>query len=214
MSEKKTKLVPHKEALDRLKAGNHKFVTEGKLTERNLKQEVAAGADGQTPFATVLSCIDSRMPAEMIFDQGIGDIFSIRIAGNFVNKDILGSMEFACNVSTTRLLVVMGHTSCGAIKGACAGVELGNLTQMLDKLMPAVKAVEERHPNLKKEDPTKFANLVSVENVKLTLANIVAEDGSPVLKKMLDNEGDEQLRIMGAMYDISTGEVTFYDDEA
>lgn len=200
-----------KEALEKLKAGNDNFKKNFR-EDRNLLEEVKANGDGQTPFATVLSCIDSRMPAEMIFDQGVGDMFSIRIAGNFVNKDILGSMEFACRVSTTRLLVVMGHTGCGAVKGACNNVDLGNLTQMLDKIMPAVNAVKEpSNPDERNGANTDFVNEVAAKNVRLTIRNILTE--SEVLNEMHSKqEGEEdRLLIVGAMYNIKTGEVTFMD---
>ena len=129
-------------AMDLLKAGNARFV-ESKKANRNLNQQVSDTSTGQYPFATVLSCIDSRVSSELIFDQGIGDIFSVRIAGNFINTDILGSMEFACKLAGTPLVVVLGHTSCGAVKGACDNAELGNLTSMLGKITPAVDAISE-----------------------------------------------------------------------
>jgi carbonic anhydrase len=127
-----------------LKEGNNRF-TEGKPVSRDLSQQVKDTSTGQFPFAAVLSCIDSRIPTEMIFDQGIGDIFNARIAGNFVNKDILGSLEFACKLAGSKLIVVLGHTSCGAVKGACDKAELGNLTQMLEKITPAVDSVTTAH---------------------------------------------------------------------
>ena len=129
-------------ALEALRAGNDRFLA-GQATERNLMQQVEQTTGGQWPFAVVLSCIDSRAPAELLFDQGIGDVFNIRIAGNFANEDILGSMEFACKVAGAKLILVLGHTACGAIKGACDSVELGNLTGMLKKLRPAVDATAE-----------------------------------------------------------------------
>ena len=128
-------------AIDLLKAGNKRFTVRQPL-HRDLVGQVNQTATGQYPFAVILSCIDSRIPTEIIFDQGVGDIFNARVAGNFINQDILGSMEFACAVAGSKLIVVMGHTSCGDVKGACDNVELGNLTAMLDKLMPAVDSTE------------------------------------------------------------------------
>ena len=130
-------------ALEMLKTGNTRFVN-NLNSSRDFQQQVKSTASGQFPFAVVLSCIDSRVPAEIIFDQGIGDIFNVRIAGNFVNSDILGSLEFACKVAGSKAIVVLGHSHCGAVKGACDQVELGNLTGMLDKIQPAVQAVEEQ----------------------------------------------------------------------
>jgi carbonic anhydrase len=142
-SETQATMTPEK-ALNFLKEGNQRFLDNMKLN-RNLIDQVDQTMTGQFPFATILHCIDSRVSAELLFDQGIGDIFSIRIAGNFVNDDILGSMEFASKLAGTKLILVMGHTHCGAIKGACDHVEMGNLTTLLEKLQPAVKAVEPKH---------------------------------------------------------------------
>ena len=128
------------DAVALLKAGNKRF-TSGAPIARNLSIQVTDTTGGQYPFAAVLSCIDSRIPTEVIFDQGIGDIFNARVAGNFVNEDILGSLEFACKLAGSKLIVVMGHTSCGAVKGACDHAKLGNLTQMLEKIQPAVEGV-------------------------------------------------------------------------
>lgn len=193
-------------ALDLLKEGNQRFVA-NKPVERSLLKQVEDTSTGQYPFATVLSCIDSRVSSELIFDQGIGDIFSVRIAGNFVNEDILGSMEFACKLAGTKVLLVLGHTSCGAVKGACDHAKLGNLTAMLDKIMPAVDGVE---APLEKENRTsaniKFVNEVARKNVLLNMDRILAE--SPVLAAM-HQEG--AIKIIGGMYDISTGKVAFYD---
>ena len=158
------------------------------------------------PFATILSCIDSRVSAELVFDQGIGDIFSVRIAGNFVNTDILGSMEFACKLAGTPLIVVLGHTSCGAVKGACDHAELGNLTAMLNKIMPAVNAVES--PSEKENRNSSnidFVNDVAKQNVNMNINRIMNE--SPVIAELVD-EG--KVKIVGGMYDISSGEVSFF----
>ncbi len=199
-------MTPEK-SLQYLKEGNARFQN-NISANRNLIEQVKATKIGQFPFATVLSCIDSRIPAELVFDQGIGDSFSIRIAGNFVNDDILGSMEFACKLAGSMVIVVMGHTSCGAIKGACDGAELGNLTAMLDKIKPAVNAVE--NPKEPKEASERtsanldFVNEVARKNVELTIEAI--RSGSEVLAEM---EVKGEIQIVGAMYDVATGKVTF-----
>jgi carbonic anhydrase len=188
-------------AISLLKAGNLRFVSNLKLN-RNLLQQVNETRDGQYPFAAILSCIDSRAPAEMIFDQGLGDIFSIRIAGNFINEDILGSMEFACKIAGSKLIVVLGHTHCGAIKGACDGVKLGNLTQLLDKLKPAMEKVSDEV--VRDSSNLSFMNKVAKQNISLALDQIA--ERSSVLRELL-SEG--KIKIIGAVYDIETGEVTF-----
>ncbi len=191
-----------KQALKILEEGNERFV-QNLRANRNLLQQVNETREGQYPFAIILSCIDSRVPAEMIFDQGLGDIFSVRIAGNFVNEDILGSMEFACKVAGSKLILVLGHSSCGAVKGACNNVELGNLTGLLKKLKPAVDAVETSgERNASNAD---FVQKVADKNVELTMALI--KEKSPVLKEMLE---DGSLGLAGGMYDVSSGEVEFY----
>ncbi len=183
-------------------AGNQRF-QDNVRANRNLLEQVGETQGGQYPFAVILSCIDSRVSSELIFDQGIGDIFSIRIAGNFVNEDILGSMEFACKVAGSKLIVVLGHSKCGAIKGICDDVRLGNLTTMLSKLKPAVEAVTFPEGNRNSRN-AEFVENVAHANVELTIKNI--REQSPVLKEMLDN-GD--IEIAGAMYDVETGKVTF-----
>ena len=196
--------LSHNQILDLLKDGNARFINSKKL-DRNLRQQVDQTSGGQFPFATVLSCIDSRMPVETIFDQGIGDLFSVRIAGNFVNDDILGSMEFACKLAGSKVLVIMGHTSCGAVKGACDGAELGKLTGMLEKIKPAVNAVENpKDPSERTSANLKFVNEVARKNVALTIAAI--RSGSGVLAEM---EAQGEIKILGAMYDVATGEVSF-----
>ena len=198
-------MTPQK-ALDFLKEGNQRFQNNLKAN-RNLLQQVNDTSEGQFPFATILSCIDSRVSAELVFDQGLGDIFSVRIAGNFVNEDILGSMEFACKLAGTKVIVVLGHTSCGAIKGACDDAKLGNLTKMLEKIKPAVKAVSEpTDSSLRNSSNLEFVNNVADKNVLLTIDRIM--DESPVLAEM-QNKGE--IKIVGAMYDINTGEVTFHE---
>jgi carbonic anhydrase len=197
-------LTPLK-ALQFLKEGNDRFLNNLK-TNRNLLAQVNETSDGQFPFATILSCIDSRVSAELVFDQGLGDIFSVRIAGNFVNEDILGSMEFACKLAGTKLIVVLGHTSCGAIKGACDNAKLGNLTAMLSKIKPAVNEVKEPKEEAQRTSSNiDFVDKVSKANVMLSINRIRKE--SPVLKEMEDKG---EIKIMGAMYDINEGSVTFY----
>lgn len=192
-------------AIDLLKDGNARFV-ENKQVGRNLLQQVDDTSKGQFPFATVLSCIDSRVSSELIFDQGIGDIFSVRVAGNFVNEDILGSMEFACKLAGTKVIVVLGHTSCGAVKGACDDAKLGNLTAMLAKITPAVNGVEQPTDAAQRNSSNiEFVNEVAKKNVHLNIARILEE--SPVLAEMV-NEG--AIEIIGGMYNIHTGKVEFY----
>lgn len=192
-------------SIDLLKEGNARFVAH-KEVDRNLLDQVKDTSTGQYPFATILSCIDSRVSSELIFDQGIGDIFSVRIAGNFVNEDILGSMEFACKLAGTKVVVVLGHTSCGAVKGACDDAKLGNLTALVSKIKPAVAAVTEpQDPSQRNSGNIEFVNNVAEKNVNLTINNIRKQ--SPVLKEMEDNG---EIKIVGAMYDIKTGKVTFY----
>ena len=196
--------LTHQQIISMLKEGNERFVANQKLN-RNLQQQVNETSGGQFPFAAVLSCIDSRVPVETIFDQGIGDLFSIRIAGNFVNDDILGSMEFACKLAGSKVVLVLGHTSCGAVKGACDGAELGKLTGMLNKIKPAVKAVHKpEEASERTSGNLNFVNEVAQKNVELTIEDI--RKGSEVLSEM-EVSGD--IVLAGAMYDVSTGEVHF-----
>jgi len=194
-------ITPQK-ALQMLKEGNTRFV-QGNMLERNLMQQVKATASGQFPFATIVGCIDSRASNELIFDQGIGDIFSARIAGNFVNDDIIGSLEFASRVAGSRLIVVLGHTECGAVKGACDDVVMGNLTQTLANIKPAVAAVT-GHDSDRSSKNMAFVKAVTGKNVELTVQRIL--ERSPILRDMV-NKGE--LEIVGAMYDVHTGKVTF-----
>jgi len=189
------------EAIERLKEGNRRFVQK-QMIERNLNAQVEDTSTGQAPFAVVLGCIDSRVPAELIFDQGIGDIFNCRIAGNFVNNDILGSLEFSCKVAGSKAIIVLGHAGCGAVKGACDHVQLGNLTGMLEKLMPAVNGVEEEGD--RSSANAAFVQKVVEKNIKLTVAAI--KQRSEVLREMNDNG---EITIIGAMYDIKDGSVHF-----
>ena len=192
-------------AVQLLKAGNARFLN-GAPLNRDLHAQVAETAGGQYPFAAVVSCIDSRIPTEIVFDQGIGDIFNARVAGNFINEDILGSLEFACKLAGSKLIVIMGHTSCGAVKGACDHAQLGNLTQMLDKIMPAVNAVHTAPGVDRSSKNLDFVNEVSAKNVGMTIENIKQQ--SPVLNEMYQNG---EIDIVGAMYDVKTGAVTFVD---
>jgi carbonic anhydrase len=198
-------ITPQK-ALDFLKEGNLRFKNNLKAN-RNLLEQVNDTSDGQFPFATILSCIDSRVSAELVFDQGLGDIFSVRIAGNFVNEDILGSMEFACKLAGTKLIVVLGHTSCGAVKGACDNAKMGNLTKLLEKITPAVNAVTEpKEISLRNSKNLEFVDTVSEKNVLLTIERIHNE--SPILTEM---EKNGEIKIVGAMYDVNTGTVNFIE---
>jgi len=189
-------------ALDILKKGNERFVNNLKAN-RNLLQQVNETSGGQFPFATILSCIDSRTSAELIFDQGLGDVFSIRIAGNILNEDILGSMEFATKVVGTKIIVVLGHTRCGAIIGACNHVELGNLTTLLHKIQPAIEH-ETTVADNRTGSNTTFVEKVTSINVDLTIERIRRE--SPIINEM---EQDGSLVIVGAMYDVESGAVSF-----
>jgi len=194
-------------AMEILKEGNGRFINNLKA-QRNLLEQVNDTREGQWPFATILSCIDSRTSAELVFDQGLGDIFSIRIAGNIVNTDILGSMEFACKVAGSKLIVVLGHTKCGAIKGACDHVEMGNLTELLSKLQPAVYSESETTAvDQRNSKNGTFVENVATLNVKRSVKSII--ERSYILEEML-NKGE--IGIVGAMYNIETGKVEFYDD--
>ncbi|MEM9678830.1 MAG: carbonic anhydrase family protein [Bacteroidota bacterium] len=198
------KMTPES-SLQLLKEGNQRFV-DNKHANRDLLEQVSDTSTGQYPFATILSCIDSRVSSELIFDQGIGDIFSVRIAGNFVNQDILGSMEFACKLAGTKLIVVLGHTSCGAVKGACDHARLGNLTWLLNKIEPAVDAVTEpADEDLRNSKNLEFVDTVALKNVELSIQNI--RKLSPILAEM-EEFGD--IQIIGGMYDINTGKVSFH----
>ena len=201
--ESQDKITPQK-ALEFLKEGNLRFVNNLK-TDRNLLKQVNQTSEGQFPFATILSCIDSRTSAELIFDQGLGDIFSIRIAGNVLNEDILGSMEYACNIAKSKIIVVLGHTNCGAIISACNNVEVGNLSFLLRKIRPAVERevtiIKERNGN-----NANFVNNVCINNVNQSIKQI--REQSVILKDM-ENSGD--ILIIGGLYRVETGVVDFFD---
>lgn len=194
-------------ALEILKEGNERFVKNLKA-QRDLLAQANDTRDGQWPFAIILSCIDSRTSAELIFDQGLGDIFSVRIAGNIVNTDILGSMEFACKLAGSKLIVVLGHTKCGAVKGACDHVEMGNLTELLSKLQPSVYA-ERETVNIKDRHSknSTFVENVSSINVRRSVKSII--ERSFIIEQMVEKG---EIGVVGAMYNIDTGKVEFYND--
>ncbi len=205
-SETQATITPAK-ALQYLKEGNQRFVNNLKAN-RDLLQQANLTRDGQFPFAAMLSCIDSRTSAELIFDQGLGDIFSIRIAGNVVNTDIIGSLEFACKVAGARLIVVLGHTACGAIKGACDHVEMGNLTELLSKIQPAVyEESRSREPAECQATNPAFVESVSERNVRRSVRAII--NRSYILEQMIE-EG--RIAIIGGKHHLDTGEVNFFDD--
>ncbi len=194
-------------ALEMLKEGNARFV-ENRPLARNYAQQIALTASGQYPHSVILACIDSRGPVEVIFDQGIGDVFVPRVAGNFVNTDILGSMEFATAVAGARLVVVLGHTECGAVKGACDRVVMGNLTSTLANIAPALYTVS-INQEIEGERSSKnkaFVHAVTVENVRETVKNIT--DRSAVIAELVESG---KVRVVGALHDVSTGRVTFLD---
>ncbi|HMW12213.1 MAG TPA: carbonic anhydrase family protein [Chitinophagales bacterium] len=192
-------------ALNLLKEGNTRFIFNLKAN-RDLLAQVNDTVNGQWPFATILSCIDSRTSAELIFDQGLGDIFSVRIAGNIVNTDIIGSMEFACKLAGSKLIVVLGHSKCGAVKVACDHIEMGNLTELLSKLQPAVYQENTTTENRNSSNSV-FVENVSMLNVKRTVKSII--ERSYILEQMVENG---EIGIIGAMYNIESGKVEFYDD--
>ena len=185
-------------ALNRLIEGNKRF-TQNTYDKRDFQKQIVDTSEGQFPFAAILSCIDSRVPVEIVFDQGIGDVFSARVAGNIINEDILGSLEYACKVAGSKLIVVLGHTKCGAVTAACKNVELGNITALLSKIKPAVNMLK-----VGNELTESQIEQVSVQNVKLSIENIRQE--SSILSDM---EKEGQIEIVGAIYDVSNGRVEF-----
>ncbi len=190
-------------AIDILKEGNKRFMNNLKAN-RNLLEQANETSDGQHPFAVILSCIDSRTSAELIFDQGLGDIFSIRIAGNIINEDILGSMEFACKVAGSKIIVVLGHSKCGAVKGACDHVEMGNLTGLLHKIQPAIQSEKTEIDN-RNSSNAEFVEKVAQLNVAHTVSAI--RERSPILNDLI---ASGQVGIIGGMHNLSNGEVTFF----
>jgi len=197
-------LTPEK-AIEILKEGNKRFVSNLKVN-RNLLQQVNETSASQHPFAIILSCIDSRTSAELIFDQGLGDIFSVRIAGNVVNEDILGSMEFACKVAGAKLVMVLGHSNCGAVKGACDHVELGNLTGLVKKIAPSVESVD--YEGERTAQNSTFVELVAQDNVWRTMHLI--KEKSSILHDMMESG---EIGIVGGMYNVESGIVEFYSEE-
>lgn len=192
-------------ALDLLKEGNKRFVNNLKIN-RNLLQQANETSDGQHPFAVILSCIDSRTSVELIFDQGLGDVFSVRIAGNIINEDILGSMEFGCKVAGAKIIVVLGHTKCSAVKSACDHLEMGNLTALLSKIQPAVYDEKITLKN-RNSDNDEFVENVTAINIKRTVHAIM--ERSTILKEMIEMG---EIGIVSGNHNITTGEVIFYDD--
>ncbi|WP_456421982.1 carbonic anhydrase family protein [Lutibacter sp.] len=190
-----------KDAHKILVEGNNRFVQNLKA-QRNLQDQVFETSKGQYPFAVILSCIDSRVPAELVFDQGIGDIFSARVAGNIINEDILGSMEYACKVAGSKIVVVMGHTKCGAVTAACQNVELGNITHLLHKIKPAVDIIKVERGEFDEE----AIEEVALTNVRISIDRIREE--SPILSEM---EKNNEIEIVGAIYDVSNGKVDFFE---
>ncbi len=205
-SETQASVTPAK-ALEFLKEGNQRFV-KNLQANRNLLEQANETRDGQWPFAVILSCIDSRTSAELIFDQGLGDVFSIRIAGNVVNTDIIGSIEFACKVAGSKLIVVLGHTKCGAIKGACDQVELGNLTELLSKIQPSVyQETKTTAPDKRDSSNSEFVENVSTLNVRRAVKTIV--DRSYILEQMIEKG---EIAIIGAKHHLDSGKVEFFED--
>jgi len=203
--EAQEKLTPQM-VIDDFKAGNERFVNQ-ETTNRNHGEQIRKTALAQYPKAIVLSCVDSRVPVEDLFDQGIGDVFVGRVAGNFVNEDLLGSMEFATKVAGAKLVIIMGHKYCGAVKGAIDNAELGNITAMLKNIKPAVNAVEEpQDETIRNSQNEDFVNAVSNKNVLLNVEKTLAQ--SPILAEMQEKG---EIKIVGATYDLSTGKVTFFE---
>lgn len=192
-------------ALQLLKEGNQRFLDNSTIS-RSFDKQIELTTGGQFPFAAIVSCIDSRIPTEIIFDQGIGDIFNARVAGNFVNVDILGSLEFACKLAGSKLIVIMGHTSCGAVKGACDHAKLGNLTAMLDNITPALDKVKTADGVDRSSSNIDFVNEVAVQNTHLTIEKL--KQDSPVLNEMIENG---EIQVVGAMYEVASGKVSFFD---
>jgi carbonic anhydrase len=195
------KNVSPDDAINRLKDGNARFVS-GKTVNCDLMAQVKGTASGQAPFAAIVGCIDSRVPPELVFDQRIGDVFCARVAGNFINTDIIGSLEFATKVAGAPAIVVLGHSDCGAVKGAIDHVKLGNLTAMLANIEPAVKATKASGARDSKN--AAFVQAVAENNVKMGVAMLTAK--SPILKELV---AAKRLRIVGAMHDLATGRVSF-----
>ncbi len=196
------KLLTPDQAIEMLKEGNRRFVN-NQLTDKDLAAQVKHGANGQYPFAVILGCIDSRVPAEIVFDQGIGDIFNVRIAGNIINNDILGSIEYGCKVAGSKLVLVLGHTSCGAVKGAVQQVDLGHITELLSKVIPAINSITDPKPD-SEDQLGPYVNKVAEINVHNSIKDI--HERSSILKEL---EDEDTIKIIGALYDVKTGIVNF-----
>lgn len=205
-TEKSQNKATPKEALEILKEGNKRFIS-GLGVKRNLLEQVTDTSLGQWPIAAILGCIDSRAPTSLVFDQGIGHVFSSRIAGNIINPDVLGGLEYSVKVAGSKIIVVMGHSKCGAVTSACKNVELGNITGLLSKIKPAIASV--KNAGVKEENEEEFVEAVSHENVKESIRQIL--DGSEIIKELVDSG---EVGIIGAYYDVSTGKVEFLEDEA
>jgi carbonic anhydrase len=206
MSDENRKMIPEI-SLQQLKDGNERF-QKNKRTDRNLLKEVHDTSNGQQPIATILHCIDSRVSAELIFDLGVGDVFSARVAGNIVNPDMLGSMEFANNLSTSRLIVVLGHTGCGAVGGTIVHAGTDNLTTLLQKIRPAIGATTEPSDGASRVGSNKaFVNRVAATNVRLTIENIRNQSGTLKNLESLPDSDAKRIKIVGGIYDISDGKV-------
>jgi carbonic anhydrase len=200
------KLTPS-QALQMLKDGNMRFINNKPINRNLIQQAKATSVHGQFPFAVILSCMDSRGSSEIILDQGIGDIFSIRVAGNVVDEDQLGSMEFATKAVGTKVVVVLGHTQCGAVAGACKGVQLGNLTSLLDKIQPAVQQVKDASKGTVNCNDSNIVNTIAKQNVLDMIKEI--KEKSPIIREQADNK---QIIIVGGMHDLRTGRVLFFDE--
>ena len=198
--ETQSKLTPE-EALNILKEGNKRFLNHKKNTH-DLEDEIEYTKDGQYPLAAILSCIDSRTSSELIFDLGMGDAFSVRLAGNVVNEDVLGSIEYSCKVAGAKIVLILGHTKCGAVTAACQNIELGNITALLSKIKPAVQTVSSSV-----EDVTTPENVQKVADENVRVGMNLLREKSPILAEM---EKKGEIKIIGGMYDISTGEVAFF----
>jgi len=203
-AETQATMTPAK-ALKFLKEGNQRFVNNLKAHHDLLKQ-INIYKDGQFPFAIILGCMDSRTTVEHIFDQGLGDVFSVRVAGNIVNEDILGSLEYACKIAGSKLILVLGHSKCGATFGACSGTKVGNLTQLLDKFQTSIDKVKLHYPDTQMTDP-RFVDSVSHQNVLHSMKEIMSR--SQVVKEMVESG---EVGLVGAFYDLDTGEVEFMDE--
>ena len=202
-SKEELEAISPDDAYTLLKEGNQRFIKDSTIN-RNWTEEVKDASMGQFPFAVILSCMDSRVPPQLIFDQGMGNIFINRIAGNILNSDIIGSIEFACNIVGSKVILILGHTECGAVKGAIDTVDMGNLTGLLDKIKPAIDSTV--YDGDRSSSDSKFVTMVAQENVKLAIEEIRTK--SDILK---DLESDGKIKIVGGLYDVWTGKVTFFE---